>query len=182
MEQRRDDYEWSAQAYAAKAAELKEKEKALDLRFGSPRAHRSEEMDALWDAFNKWVETTLRDEFMKARGYKDMDVVHFDVKTNKPNPDELQKAREAAACLLIADSISRHEQKHGDLRRAGGGRYERPSQGALEEEADYADGMAFIEQGLTSQKKKCPERDYTSQKRGRDPGVKRPHHRWDIIS
>ena len=40
------------------------------------------------------------------------------------------------------------------------------------------------EGALASNTKECkqPERDYTSQKRGRDPGVKRPHHRWDIIS
>ncbi len=147
-----DDSKWLAQAHANKAAELEEKEKLLYRRLGG-LAGASDEMTALWNDYNTWEAKTVKEEFKKARGYEDTISVAFDEKTNKPDPKQLEAARKQAPCLRIAEAISRHEQKHTNLRTPGSGLHERPSQLALEEKAHYEDGVAFVQEEVDSLEK-----------------------------
>lgn len=160
-----DDSKWLAQAHANKAAELGEKEKLLYRRLAR-LAPASDEMATLWNDYNKWEGTTVKEEFKKARGHKDTTSVTFYDETAKPDPKQLEAARKQAPCLRIADGISRHEQKHTDLRTSGGGHQERPSQLALEEKADYDDEAAFVQEELDSleNQPRCKPRSETSTK------------------
>jgi hypothetical protein len=148
------DSKWLAQAYANKAAELEAKEMPLYRRLGR-LAGASDEMTALWNDFNTWAKKTVREEFRKARGYEDTTSVDFDEETNTPDPKQLEAARKQAPCLRIAEAISRHEQNHANQRTPGGALHERPSQLALEEKAQYEDGVAFVQEEVDSLEKTC---------------------------
>jgi hypothetical protein len=149
-----DDSKWLAQAFANKAAELEAKEIPLYRRLAR-LAGDSDEMTALWNDFNTWAKKTLRVEFKKARGYEDTTSVDFDEDTNKPDPKQLEAALQQAPCLRIAEAIKRHEDRHSALRKPGRGLHERPSQLALEEKAQYEDGVAFVQEEVDSLEKNC---------------------------
>lgn len=163
------DYRWLAEAHGRKAAELEAKEVPLIKKWGSA-ARNTEEMDAIWDDYGKWQKVTLREEFAKARNYPSTTAVTFDESTNKPDPRQLEKARNESACLRIADSIDRHEKGHSDVRTSGRGQHERPSKLALEEKTHYEDGMKFLQEEVDSLKGKKKCREPKSEAYGSDSG------------
>jgi hypothetical protein len=143
-----DDSKWLANAHRQKADEL-EKQEVPIYRSKGRLADSSDEMAALWNSYNAWEggtgQGTVRGEFETARKYQGSIVVKFDPTTNLPDPAQLATARRRAACLAIAEGISFHEQRHTDVRTAGGGQYSRPSQLAREE-ADHYDAEAKLVQ------------------------------------
>lgn len=149
-----DDSKWLADAHKKKADELEKAETELYKKMGRSLADGSSEMAALWSSYNSWEggtgPGTIRTEFATARKYTGSIVVTFDVKTNRPDPAELDRARSRAACFAIAEGISFHEQKHADVRTAGGGQYSRPSQLAREEAAHYEAEAALVQKALDS--------------------------------
>ena len=144
-----DDSKWLATAHKAKADALEKAEAELYRSMGRSLADGSAEMSALWSGYNSWEggtgQGTVRAEFETARKYQGSIVVSFNPETNLPDPAQLDRARKRAACLAIADGITLHEQKHADVRTAGGGRYSRPSQLASEEAAHYEAEASFVQ-------------------------------------
>ena len=150
---------WLANAHREKADALQRAEDALYRAMGKSIADGSNEMAELWNSYNSWEQGTgpgtARAAFEAARKYTGSIVVTFDQNTNLPDPEQLATARRRAACLRIAEGISFHEQRHTDVRAAGGGRYSRPSQLAREE-ADHYDAEAkFVQDGLDALR--CPQ-------------------------
>jgi hypothetical protein len=159
MERDIEDSKWLANAHREKADALKMAEDALYRSMGKSIADRSNEMAELWNSYNSWEQGTgpgtARAAFETARKYTGSIVVTFDQNTNLPDPEQLATARRRAACLRIAEGITFHEQRHTDVRAAGGGRYSRPSQLAREE-ADHYDAEAkFVQDGLDALR--CPQ-------------------------
>jgi hypothetical protein len=159
MERDIEDSKWLADAHRRKADELQMAEDALYRAMGKSIADRSNEMAELWNSYNSWEQGTgpgtARAAFEAARKYTGSIVVTFDQNTNLPDPAQLETARRRAACLRIAEGITFHEQRHTDVRAAGGGRYSRPSQLAREE-ADHYDAEAkFVQDGLDALR--CPQ-------------------------
>jgi hypothetical protein len=116
-------------------------------------------MSQLWSGYNSWEggsgPGTARGAFEAARKYTGSIVVSFDQNTNRPDPAQLERARNRAACLRIADGISFHEQKHTDVRAAGGGQYSRPSQLAREEAAHYEAEAKLVQDAMDALR--CPQ-------------------------
>jgi hypothetical protein len=154
-----EDSEWLAKAHRDKADQLQKAEDDLYRRMGRSIADGSAEMAALWNSYNAWEQgtgaNTARGEFENARKYQGSIVVTFDQKTNLPDKAELDRARNRAACLAIADAISFHEQRHTDVRAAGGGNYSRPSQLAREEAEHYDAGARFVRDAMNALN--CPQ-------------------------
>ena len=159
MQRDSDDSNWLANAHRQKADVLQKSEDELYRRMGRSIADGSDEMTALWNSYNAWEQgtgpNTARGEFETARKYQGSIVVTFDQKTNLPDPAQLETARRRAACLAIAEGINFHEQRHTDVRTAGGGRYSRPSQLAREEAAHYEAEAKFVQDALNSLS--CPQ-------------------------
>jgi hypothetical protein len=154
-----EDSEWLAKAHRDKADQLQMAEDALYRKMGRSIADGSAEMAALWNSYNAWEQgtgpNTARGEFENARKYRGSIVVTFDQKTNLPDKAELDRARDRAACLAIAEGISFHEQRHTDVRTAGGGNYSRPSQLAREEAAHYEAEATFVQNAIDALS--CPQ-------------------------
>lgn len=154
-----DDSKWLADAHRRKADALQTAEDDLYRRMGRSIADGSDEMTALWNSYNSWEQgtgpNTARGEFETARKYQGSIVVTFNETTNLPDPEQLATARRRAACLAIAESISFHEQRHTDVRNAGGGRYSRPSELAREEAAHYEAGAKFVQDAMDALR--CPQ-------------------------
>jgi hypothetical protein len=163
-----DDAKWLADAHRQKAEELQKAEDALYRAMGKSIADRSSEMSQLWSGYNSWEggsgPGTARGAFEAARKYTGSIVVSFDQNTNRPDPAQLERARNRAACLRIADGISFHEQKHTDIRAAGGGQYSRPSQLALEEANHYDAEAKFVQDGMDALN--CPRAQGTTPDNG----------------
>ena len=144
-----DDFEMARQRTSAKSRRASAGGRRALPSMGRSIADGSDEMTALWNSYNAWEQgtgpNTARGEFETARKYVGSIVVTFNEKTNLPDPEQLATARRRAACLAIAESISFHEQRHTDVRNAGGGRYSRPSQLAREEAAHYEAGGKFVQ-------------------------------------
>jgi hypothetical protein len=154
-----DDSKWLADAHRQKADALQKAEDDLYRRMGRSIADGSDEMTALWNNYNSWEQgtgpNTARGEFETARKYQGSIVVTFNQTTNLPDPAQLETARRRAACLAIADGISFHEQKHTDVRAAGGGQYSRPSQLAREEAAHYEAEAKLVQDAMDALR--CPQ-------------------------
>jgi hypothetical protein len=154
-----DDSKWLADAHRQKADELQMAEEALYRSMGRSLADRSSEMTQLWNTYNSWEQGTgpgtARGAFEAARKYTGSIVVSFDQNTNRPDPAQLERARKRAACVRIADGITLHEQKHTDVRAAGGGQYSRPSQLAREEANHYDAEAKFVQDGIDALN--CPQ-------------------------
>jgi hypothetical protein len=154
-----DDSKWLANAHKEKADALEKAEEQLYRSMGRSLADGSDAMAALWSGYNAWEggtgQGTVRAEFENARKYQGSIVVTFNVETNRPDPAQLDRARSRAACLAIAEGITFHEQKHADVRAAGGGRYSRPSQLAREEAAHYEAEATFVQNALDTIS--CPQ-------------------------
>lgn len=152
MQREIDDAKWLADAHRQKAEELQKAEEAIYRQQGKSLGDRSSEMSQLWSSYNAWEggtgRGTVRAAFEAARNYTGSIVVTFDQNTNRPDPAQLAAARRRAACLKIADSVSFHEQKHTDVRTAGGGNYSRPSQLAKEEADHYDAQVKFLQDGM----------------------------------
>lgn len=152
MQREIDDAKWLADAHRQKAEELQKAEEAIYRQQGKSLGDRSSEMSDLWNSYNAWEggtgPGTVRAGFATARKYTGSIVVTFDPTTNRPDPEQLATARRRAACLKIADSISFHEQKHADVRAAGGGNYSRPSQLAREEADHYNAQVKFLQDAM----------------------------------
>jgi len=152
MQREIDDAKWLADAHRQKAEELQKAEEAIYRQQGKSLGDRSSEMSQLWSSYNAWEggtgRGTVRAAFEAARKYTGSIVVTFDQNTNRPDPAQLAAARRRAACLKIADSVSFHEQKHTDVRTAGGGNYSRPSQLAKEEADHYDAQVKFLQDGM----------------------------------
>jgi hypothetical protein len=153
-----DDSKWLANAHREKADALQKAEEDLYRSMGRSLADSSDAMAALWNSYNAWEQGTgggtVRAEFEKARKYEGSIVVTFNQETNLPDPAQLATARRRAACLAIAEGISFHEQRHTDVRTAGGGRYSRPSQLAREEAAHYEAEAKFVQDAFDALR--CP--------------------------
>ena len=154
-----DDSKWLANAHRQKADALQKSEDELYRRMGRSIADGSDEMTALWNSYNSWEQgtgpNTARGEFETARKYQGSIVVTFDQTTNLPDPEQLATARRRAACLAIAEGISFHEQRHTDVRAAGGGQYSRPSQLAREEAAHYEAEAKLVQDAMDALS--CPQ-------------------------
>ena len=152
MQREIDDAKWLADAHRQKAEELQKAEEAIYRQQGKSLGDRSNEMSQLWMSYNSWEggtgPGTVRAAFAAARKYTGSIVVTFDQTTNRPDPAQLAAARRRAACLKIADSVNFHEQKHADVRTAGGGNYSRPSQLAKEEADHYDAQVKFLQDGM----------------------------------
>jgi hypothetical protein len=159
MERDVADSKWLAEAHRQKAGELERAEEALYRSMGKSLADRSSEMAELWNSYNSWEQGTgpgtARASFEAARKYTGSIVVTFDQNTNLPDPAQLETARRRAACLRIAEGITFHEQRHTNVRAAGGGRYSRPSQLAREEAEHYDAEAKFVQEGLDALN--CPQ-------------------------
>jgi len=154
-----DDSNWLANAHRQKADALQKSEEQLYRNMGRSLADGSAEMTALWNSYNSWEggtgQGTVRGEFETARKYQGSIVVKFDPTTNLPDPAQLETARRRAACLAIAEGISFHEQRHTDVRAAGGGQYSRPSQLAREEAAHYEAEAKLVQDAMDALS--CPQ-------------------------
>lgn len=152
MQREIDDAKWLADAHRQKAEELQKAEEAIYRQQGKSLGDRSNEMSQLWSNYNAWEggtgPGTVRATFAAARKYAATIVVTFDQTTNRPDPAQLAAARKKAACLKIADSANFHEQKHTDVRTAGGGNYARPSQLAKEEADHYEAQVKFLQDAM----------------------------------
>ena len=163
-----DDSKWLANAHKEKAEELQKAEEELYRSMGRSLADGSDAMAALWSSYNSWEggtgQGTVRAEFETARKYQGSIVVTFNAETNRPDPAQLDRARKRAACLAIAEGITLHEQKHADVRTAGGGRYSRPSQLAREEADHYETEAKFVQAAIDALS--CPQAQGTGSDTG----------------
>jgi len=154
-----DDSNWLANAHREKADALQKAEEELYRSMGRSLADGSDAMAALWSSYNSWEggtgAGTVRAGFETARKYQGSVVVTFNQATNLPDPEQLATARRRAACLAIAEGITFHEQRHTDVRTAGGGQYSRPSQLAREEAAHYEAEAKFVQDALNAIQ--CPQ-------------------------